>query len=106
LQDLAERAGEEICYQLEDQPFKTYVASIEDGKITIRAGQNAGVRKGSVFSVYGGGDIVNGKDGHRFIVPGEKTGEIKITNVYENRSEGVVISGQVTDPASVIKTSN
>ena len=96
---LAREAGEEICYQMDEQPFKTYVESIDDEKITIKAGQNAGIRNGALLSVFGAGEIINGQGGHRFYIPGQKTGAIKISSVQSNTSEGYIVNGRVDENA-------
>jgi len=100
---LAREAAEEICYQMEDQPFKTYVESIDGPKITIRAGKAAGIRKGVILSIFGTGEIMNGQDGHRFYIPSLKTGAVQISDVQPNRSEGSLVSGRIDGMDACLK---
>ncbi len=85
-------AGEKTCDTVAMQPWKGYIVSISGNRIIISSGRKSGLISGDILEVYAGEKIINGKDGQRFIVPGLKTGEIKITIVYPDRAEAVSIS--------------
>lgn len=92
---LAREAAEEICYQMDELPFKAYLESIDGQTVTVRAGKSAGIRKGAVLSVFNTGEVMNGQGGHRFYIPSRETGVIQISDVQADRSEGAIVSGRV-----------
>lgn len=86
--------GEKICNAVVLDPWTGYIASIADDKIILSSGERVGIQPGDIFEVYNSTDTFEGVDGHRFFIPGLKTGEIKITAVYPNTAEAIRISGQ------------
>ncbi len=91
---LTKKAGEEIGYLLNHQPFKTYIKSVSDDRITIGAGETSHIIPGTVFNMYNSSEIINGKDGQRFFVPGTITGKLKISDVFPETAVGVVEEGK------------
>jgi hypothetical protein len=94
LKSIAEDMGEQICEAVVLEPWKGYITSTLAEKVVISSGENVGIRPGDIFDVYGCNGIVKGEEKHRFLVPGLKTGEIKITAVYPHHAEGILSSGQ------------
>jgi len=91
-----------ICAALTDYSWKGYVVSTSDNKVTISSGSDSGLVSGNILEVYER-NIVEGTQGHRFFIPGIKTGEIQLTEVYPDRSEAILISGPfVKEWSSVI----
>jgi hypothetical protein len=91
LSSLADEAAETICSEVENQPWNTYITSVEEGLVVIAAGENAGVKKGDRFSVYGRGKIVKGVGEKQFLMPGQKSGRIEVTSVSPNESRAMVL---------------
>ena len=86
--------GEKICDAVVLDPWKGYITAIVDDKIILSSGERVGIQPGDIFEVYSSTDTFQGMDGHRFFIPGLKTGEIKITAVHPDTAEAVRISGQ------------
>jgi hypothetical protein len=86
--------GEKICNAVVLDPWTGYITSIVDDKIILSSGERVGIQPGDIFEVYSSTDTFEGVDGHRFFIPGLKTGEIEITAVYPDTAEAVRISGQ------------
>ena len=86
--------GEKICNAVVLDPWTGYITSIVDDKIILSSGERVGIGPGDIFEVYNSTDTFQGVDGHRFFIPGLKTGEIEITTVYPDTAEAVRISGQ------------
>jgi len=86
--------GEKTCDVVSDQAWQGYVISVTGDKIIISSGEKVGLLPGKQFEVYDSGNIIEGTGGHRFFIPGNKTGKIKIISVYPDRSEAVAVSNQ------------
>ncbi len=86
--------GEKICNAVVLDPWTGYITSTVDDKIILSSGERVGIQPGDIFEVYDTTDTFEGVDGHRFFIPGLKTGEIEITAVYPDTAEAVRISGQ------------
>lgn len=89
---IAGEAGKKVCEMMRRESWKGYISSVSGDKITISSGSNMGVVQGKAFEVFGNSLIV-GMQGHRFLVPGPKTGEVKITGVLGDSAEALIVSG-------------
>jgi hypothetical protein len=89
LTGLMRTAGNSICSALRDKPWQGFVVGVDQDRITISSGRSAGLSSGLVLDVYGGGKMVENKDGQRFIKPGEKIGEATVSSVTDDRAEAV-----------------
>jgi lipopolysaccharide export system protein LptA len=85
-------AGKKVCEIMRRASWKGYVSSVSGDRIAISSGSNVGVAQGNVFEVFGNSLIV-GMQGHRFLVPGPKTGEVKITGIFGDSAEALIVSG-------------
>ena len=90
---IADKMGEKICNAIVFQPWKGFIASIDSDKIFLNFGENIGLKIGDLFEVFDSSSIFEGLEGHRFFKPGHKTGEIKITVVYPDTAEAILVSG-------------
>ncbi|MFH2044087.1 MAG: LptA/OstA family protein [Pseudomonadota bacterium] len=81
-----------ICNIMNEQKWKGFILSVSDNKATISSGRNLGLVSGKIFEVFGN-SVISGVENQKFVVPGLKIGEVKITNVFDNSSEAVIISG-------------
>jgi hypothetical protein len=94
LKSIAADMGEQICETVVLQPWKGYITSTFEEKVLISSGEKVGIAPGDIFDVYDCNGVFKGAEKHRFFIPGLKTGEIKITAVYQDHAEGVLSSGQ------------
>jgi hypothetical protein len=94
LMDITRVMGVKTCDIISDQIWQGYVISVTGDKIFISSGEKVGLVPGKQFAVYDSGNIVEGIGGHRFFIPGNKTGKIKIISVYPDRSEALALSNQ------------
>jgi len=102
LQQIADDMGESICDAVNGQAWKGYIISELTDKVILSSGKDTGLIPGDVLEVYDSGSTISGYTGQQFFLPGLKIGEIKITAVYPNRSEAVVVSGtNITEGCSV-----
>ncbi|MBA3034930.1 MAG: lipopolysaccharide transport periplasmic protein LptA [Desulfobacterium sp.] len=95
-------AGSLLCNILKEKKWKGFISSVSEDKVNISSGRNMGFVSGMVFEVFGN-KVVNGVENQKFLVPGAKAGEIKITNVLDNSSEAVKISGSALKEGYVLK---
>ncbi|MBU1712634.1 MAG: lipopolysaccharide transport periplasmic protein LptA [Proteobacteria bacterium] len=89
---ISKDAGRKVCEIMKRQSWKGYVSSVSGDKISISSGRNTGIVPGNVFEVYGN-NLLEGKDGQKFYIPGPKAGVIKITAVNKESSEAVIVTG-------------
>lgn len=80
--------AEKVCETLGKHPWQGYVVSVQDGTVTLSAGREIGMKTGDVLTVYGIGEVIEGKLGQRFIVPGTPTGKLEITAVEDGLAQG------------------
>jgi hypothetical protein len=93
LSDMADTMGEAICTALDSEPWRAFVIASTKEQLTLSAGAQAGVKSKAVFDLYGRCDMMAGKEGQRFLMPGEKIGEVEIITVTPQTSEAILISG-------------
>lgn len=84
---IAADGAEKVCESLGKHPWQGFVTAVQDGGITLSSGRETGMAVGDVLKVYGIGEVVAGKFGQRFIIPGAPTGEIEITSVGDGEAE-------------------
>ncbi len=80
---MLQRHARAIDKKLAAEPWTGRILSMENGEITINAGNKVGVHPGQVFNVFAPGDRIVCKDGKTLTVLGKKIGAIKITQVME-----------------------
>jgi len=93
-----------ICDTVSVLPWKGYVASITgDKNCNFCWKKKTGLFSGDILEVYDSGKIIQGKDGQKFLLPGLKTGEIKLTNIYPDKAEAVLIKGDKIKPGDSLR---
>jgi curli biogenesis system outer membrane secretion channel CsgG len=79
---------ENIVNKCMDQPWKSYILSVEDGTYIISGGGSQGLRVGDKFSLYKRGKIVNNpQTGMKVELPGVKLGEVTILSSFGDTPE-------------------
>lgn len=95
-------AGSIIYNIIKEQKWRGFISSVSEDKVIISSGRNMGLASGKVFEVFGN-SVINGVENQKFLIPGPKTGEVKITNVFDNSSEAVIISGSALKEGYALK---
>lgn len=101
---IATEMGNRICEAVEEQAWSGYIISSDGNKIVLSSGEKAGLKSGDILEVHESENIINGAQDQRFFVPGLKTGEIRITDVYPERSEAVSVSGNEIKAGSSVRS--
>lgn len=86
---LMREAGSDICRVLRDEPWEGFVVAVDQNRIVLSSGSAAGLASGQVLEVYANGQMVESKDGQRFLRPGEKIGAARVASVTADRAEAV-----------------
>ncbi len=100
---IADEMGDKICNAIVFQPWNGFIASIDSDKFLLNFGKNIGLKIGDLFEVFDSSSIFEGMEGRRFFKPGFKTGEIKITAVYPDSAEGILVSGHGIQPGFCVR---
>lgn len=93
LAECAESASKTICEKIGATPWEATILATEGDKAVIPFGESAGLLSGDALEVYGEGRMVDGAGGYRYIVPGVKIGELKISAVFPRKAEITAAEG-------------
>ncbi|MGE5258811.1 MAG: hypothetical protein ACM3KE_19215 [Hyphomicrobiales bacterium] len=93
---LLREAGYKTCATLRNQPWQGFITAADQNRLTISAGSAVGLSPGKGLEVFDRGRVVEGKDGRRFLKPGDKIGEARIESVSADQAEAVL-----SQPAAV-----
>ncbi|MCJ7773505.1 MAG: LPS-assembly protein LptD, partial [Desulfobacterales bacterium] len=102
MQNVVADMSENIANILYNYSWKGYVTSIDNNRIFISSGSKIGLLPGNKLEAYDR-KVIESVGGHRYFVPGNKTGEIVITDVSPDTSEAVLVSGTVVKEGSTVK---
>ena len=100
----AKTIAEKVCDASTLQPWKGYVVSVVGDKVILSSGEASGLELGQVLEAFDSSKTIPGIEGHRFFMPGPKTGEMKITAVYDDSSEAVLGTDSFVQKGSLVKT--
>ena len=87
---LLREAGYKTCATLRSQPWQGFVTAVDQNRLTISAGSASGLSPGKGLEVFDRGRVVEGKDGRRFLKPGNKIGEARIESVSADQAEAIL----------------
>jgi hypothetical protein len=90
IENVAEDLGEIVGEALEAMKWKTTVVKVQQGRVFVPSGRQAGVGEGDRLVLFEGRRRLEGRQGERFIAPGYKLGEIRIVAVSEQMAEATV----------------
>jgi hypothetical protein len=103
LNRLLPEAGSKLCEALSRQPWQGFVVGAEEGRISISSGSAVGLSAGRTLEVFGSGRVVESKDGLRFLQPGDRVGEARITSVSSDTAEAVLSSPAVAGSGGTVR---
>jgi hypothetical protein len=103
LEKLAKDIVPKICDAIMAQPWTGYVVSVDDNLVHLSFGKRIGIKNGETLDVLDAGQVVGNLNGQRFILPGKKIGEIRITQIGEETSTGKIISGKNIQDGNLVK---
>jgi len=103
LDEIAEDGGETVCEALAEQPWKSYVLLVEGGELLIAAGEASNLQPGALLEVFDSSEVVGGVGAHRYVLPGPKVGEARVSVVDSRVSRATVTSGSNFSPGLVVR---
>lgn len=95
--ELSEEMADDICDAVLPRPWRGYLRAASGDTLFIAAGRRSGVHLGALFGVHRQERVIEGFDGQRFVMPGERIGQIKVTAVHPDWSEAVAVDGSAFD---------
>ncbi len=104
IEKLGNNMAQAMCEAVLSQPWTGFVASVRNERVYLPFGKISGIKKNTLLDAYDAGEIIENYAGQRFILPGKKIAEIKITHVEKDFSMGEIISGENVQPGYPVKT--
>jgi hypothetical protein len=83
-------AAHMTCEALRSRPWQGFVTAVDGERFTISAGSAVGLSPGKALEVFDRGQVMEGKDGRRFLKPGGKIAEARIESVSADQAEAVL----------------
>ena len=102
LSDILEDQASTIRDELEEQPWRGKIMSVNGETIMINAGKDIGLSNGSMFQVFSKGERIRSLDGKHFYLLGSKVGEIKTVNVMDAQASAAPVNGGPFRPGQII----
>lgn len=103
LERMLPEAGYRICAALNRQPWQGFIVAAGEGRITISSGSDVGLTAGRALEVFGGGSVVESKDGRRFLKPGDRVGEARVVDVSSDRAEATLSQPPFVGPGGTVR---
>ena len=106
LLDILEDQASKIRDELEDQPWRGRIMSVDGETMVINAGSDMGVRNGSEFQVFSVGERIRSVSGKYFYLLGPKVGEIKTVEVKDSHASATAVNGGPFKTGQIITIKN
>jgi hypothetical protein len=103
LDDMAEEIAEAVCRTIKERSWKSYVLLVEGGELLIAAGAEAELQTGVLLEIFDSSEVVQAAGARRYILPGPKIGEARVTVVDARVSRAAVVSGSGFRPGQVVR---
>lgn len=103
LERMLREAAKRTCEALKEKPWQGFVTEAENGRLVLSTGSTAGLAAGTRLEVFGPGQLMQSKDGLRFLKPGGKVGEAEVTSVAADRAEAVLSRPQPNLAGGVVR---
>ena len=102
LKDITKEAADKLSDVLTAQHWTGFLKSTDKEKIIISSGRNTGLKPGNLLEVYDTKTIKGYKDS-KFIIIGNKTGMIQITEVSPDTSQAILVAGAKIRKGDLLK---
>jgi hypothetical protein len=99
--EIAKNLGEQAADAIAESKWVTSVAHVGNPHISLTAGSSSGLRVGDRLSIFEGRRIIDGQEGEKFIVPGYKVGDIRITAVDKDGAQASSIGACDIRPGDI-----
>ena len=93
-----------ITEALSEQPWSGRILSVDSQNILINAGQDVGLRQGTLFDVFSQGEAIVSATGRSFNLLGQKIGEIKVVETMNQQASAVPSQGGPFFPGQIIQS--
>ncbi len=103
MKQVAVDAGKVVCDTMKEQPVKIFLSALQGNTMKLTAGGNDGLDQDMELDVYDSSNIMTGKDGQRYAIPGIRTGTVRIVTVTANEATAEIISGKVPNESVCLK---
>jgi hypothetical protein len=94
--------GKKASLALNTMLWTASVTEVDGDQIIIPFGKESNIREGDKLEAYDGSRTMLGVESEKYIVPGFKLGEIRITKVHPHHAEGGIISGKSIPVGSIV----
>jgi hypothetical protein len=101
--EIAEQGAEKVCNVIESHIWEGYVVSVEDNRMILSCGREHNLKTGDRFDLFNSQEIIEGKDGQKFFLPGVRVGEAEIISVAVGRSEALPVGSILVKPGFSIR---
>jgi hypothetical protein len=102
LSDILEDQASKIRDELEDQPWRGKIMSVDGETVVINAGRDMGVTNGNEFQVFSKGERIRSVSGKYFYLLGPKVGEIKTVEAMDSHTKAATVTGGPFKPGQII----
>lgn len=99
---LSRQGAEEACKAIRKGPWRGFVVSVEDGRGILSSGREANLKSGDELTLFTPGEIIEGRDGQRFRIPGIPAGKVQVTEVYVGRAVVEPTRGETIEEGSTV----
>jgi hypothetical protein len=103
LSEIVENQAAEVSSALRERPWLGRISSSDASGTYINAGSEVGVKPGNVFEVLGPGETIASASGRTLSLPGSAVGEIKVTEVMQDRALVSVPEGASFKAGQIIR---
>ena len=104
--DIVKDQASAITEALGEQPWSGRILSVDSQKILINAGQDVGLKQGTLFDVFSQGETIVSATGRSFNLLGRKVGEIEVVDTMTQHASAVPAEGGPFLPGQIIQSKN
>jgi hypothetical protein len=95
-----------ITNELKKYPWSGRILSVNAQNIVINAGEDVGLKQGTLLDVFSQGETVVSATGRSFNLLGRKVGEIKVVEPMNQRASAVPSEGGPFLPGQIVQSKN